>query len=63
MVGLWKATMRAMATRPPRNEPMKPMMTASGANGKMAGQSTAGRASGMSFSEMPTKAAVISAMN
>ena len=39
------------------------MMTAFGANGKIAGQSTAGRASGMSFSEMPTNAAVISAMN
>ena len=39
------------------------LMTAFGANGKMAGQSTAGRASGISFSEMPTKAAVISAMN
>lgn len=38
-------------------------MTALGAKGKMAGQSTAGRALGTSFSEMPTKAAVISAMN
>ncbi len=41
---------------------MKPIM-AFGANGKIAGQSTAGRAAGTSFSEMPTNAAVISAMN
>ena len=43
MVGLWNATISAIATRPPRKEPMKPIMTAFGANGKIAGQSTAGR--------------------
>ena len=63
MVGLWNATISAIATRPPRKEPMNPIMTAFGSNAKIAGQSTAGRASGMSFSEMPTNAAVISAMN
>ena len=60
---LFSATMPAIAARPPKNDPTNPINTAVGANGKIAGQSTAGRELGMNFSEIPTNAAVISAMN
>ena len=57
------ATMIARATSPPRKDPTNPINTAVGANGKIAGQSTAGLEFGMYFSEIATNAAVISAMN
>ncbi len=59
MVGLWNATISAIATRPPR--PMKPMMTAFGANGKIAQrQSTARTCIWNELLGIPTNAAVIS---
>ena len=63
IVLLWNATISAIAARPPRKDPINPTSTAVGANGKIAGQSTAGLEFGMYFSEIATNAAVISAMN
>ncbi len=60
MAGLWNATISAIATRPLRKEPIVDNDKAFGAMG-IAGQSTAGRIH--RASEMPTNAAVISAMN
>ena len=42
MTLLLHAIMIAIAARPPTNAPTKPINTAVGANGKIAGQSTAG---------------------
>ena len=63
MTLLLHAIMIAIAARPPTNAPTKPINTAVGANGKIAGQSTAGLEFGIYFSEIATKAAVISAIN
>ena len=60
---LWNATIPAIPANPPRNAPTNPIKTAVGANGKIAGQSTAGLEFGMYLSEIATNAAVISAIN
>lgn len=61
--GNLRATIKNTPINPAVYEDKKPTITAVGANGKTVGTSNAGREFGINFSEIETKAAVISDRN